>query len=73
MGKLLKAQLGAAVLGPAIPGISRVRTYYLRELLLKLDKRTAHLKQVKELINESFLKVRTEHKTLWMVADVDPM
>jgi primosomal protein N' (replication factor Y) len=65
---------GRRVLGPETPLISRVQTYYLENILLKIEKH-ASVQKVKELLAEAINNIRQlpAYKSLQVVADVDPM
>ncbi len=70
----LKKVLGDRVLGPAVPGISRIRSYYLIDFLLKMGLNSSGLSEAKKLLKS----IQQEMKTLKnlsgtrMVIDVDP-
>jgi primosomal protein N' (replication factor Y) len=70
----LKSVLGERVLGPAIPGISRVRTYYLCDILIKLGLNSVGLNQSKDLIREIHdeLKGMKKISSTRVVLNVDP-
>ncbi len=65
---------GRRVLGPETPLISRVQTYYLENILLKIEKQ-ASAQKAKELLTEAINNLRQlpAYKALFIVADVDPM
>ncbi len=48
----LKTHLGSRVLGPSLPGVSKIRNYYLRDILLKIEKNQSRLASAKKLIQE---------------------
>ena len=48
----LRLKLGERVLGPAVPGVARVRTYYLMDIMIKLGLNSKGLIYTKELIKE---------------------
>jgi primosomal protein N' (replication factor Y) len=70
----LKKVLGDRVLGPAVPGISRIRSYYLIDFLLKMGLNSSGLSEAKKLLKS----IQQEMKTVKnlsgtrMVIDVDP-
>lgn len=73
-GQQIKTHLGEAVLGPAVPYVSRVRTYYLLDFLVKLPKDAQRLAHAKGVIRQA-----TEHTRgadglsgLRVSVDVDP-
>jgi primosomal protein N' (replication factor Y) len=70
----LKAALGERVLGPAVPGISRIRSYYLIDFLLKMGLNSASLSEAKKLIKniQNELKSVKNLSGSRMVIDVDP-
>ena len=70
----LKATLGDRVMGPATPGISRIRTYYLRNILIKLSKSGDQLAYTKNLILhvQKHLKSQKGFSSVRLVIDVDP-
>jgi len=65
---------GQRVLGPETPLISRVQNYYLENIWLKIE-RQASAQKAKTLLAEAINNIRTfpSHKSLLVVADVDPM
>lgn len=70
---LRKAKVGD-LLGPSIPLISKIRNYYLRDILLKTDSHTSDLQTFKKAIKENLDLLRTEKeiKGVWVSVDVDP-
>lgn len=70
----LRQKLGDRVLGPAPPGIARVRNYYMMDIMLKLGLGSKGLKQVKELVLElqKQLKSTKGYTTVRVLIDVDP-
>lgn len=70
----LKASLGERVMGPATPGISRIRTYYLRNILIKLSKSGEQLEYTKDLILkvQDHLRSQKGFSSVRLVIDVDP-
>ncbi|HEX5003463.1 MAG TPA: primosomal protein N' [Bacteroidia bacterium] len=72
--KKLKSSFGKRVFGPVVPPVGRVRNYYIRTVLLKLEKGLSD-KQVKNDIRKltaSFLSI-PEHRSVFIQFDVDPM
>jgi len=71
---LLRKSLGKRVLGPEFPLISRIQSYYIMTILLKIEKDKPMIK-VKELIDMALKKTRDRHKSqsLRIYADVDPL
>lgn len=72
--KELRAVFGNRVLGPEFPVISRIKTWYIKNILIKLEKKISH-KKAKELITKSFYKVKCNEnfKSVQIIADVDPI
>jgi primosomal protein N' (replication factor Y) len=69
----LRAQLGKRVLGPEQPLVSRIRNYYLKQIIIKSDKDTA-VQKVKSLIKDTILNINTDpsFKGVIVQIDVDP-
>jgi primosomal protein N' (replication factor Y) len=70
----LKGYLRNRVVGPAIPGISRIRGFYQFRIMIKLEKSGLNLKKIKDFIIESKNKVlRIEGlRSVRIKIDVDP-
>jgi primosomal protein N' (replication factor Y) (superfamily II helicase) len=70
----LKASLGDRVLGPAVPGISRIRSYYLMDFLIKMGLHSVGLNEAKKLIRniQQELKSVKNLSGTRMVINVDP-
>ncbi|BDS15073.1 replication restart helicase PriA [Aureispira anguillae] len=70
----LRTKLGDRILGPATPGISRIRTYYIRDIIIKLGKNSKQLDYTKQLINDvqNHLKAQKGFSTIRLIVDVDP-
>ena len=70
---LLKAQLGGRVLGPEQPLISRIRNYYIKQIIIKADKGTA-IQKVKSILKQTINDFNGESrfKGVLMQIDVDP-
>ena len=70
---LLKAQLGTRVLGPEQPLVSRIRNYYIRQIIIKSDKSTA-IQKVKSVLKQTIVDFNTEntYKGVIIQIDVDP-
>ena len=71
--ELRKTNLGL-VLGPSIPFISKVKNYYLREVLVKSGKQSKDLGAMKHALREILDKMKTipELKSVDVFVDVDP-
>lgn len=72
--KFLKAELGARVLGPAVPGVARVRSFYLLDVLLKLERDSALIQRAKQLIADATHHMQSEagFSGVRVNVDVDP-
>jgi primosomal protein N' (replication factor Y) len=69
----LKSVFGNQVLGPNFPLVSRINTYYIKEFLIKFDRKhsiNATKKQLSDIL-QNFSK-HSPHKSLRIVTDVDP-
>ncbi len=69
----MKAVFGERVLGPEAPGVERVRTYYLQQIVLKLEKKIS-LNQSKEKLREILndFQANDRFKSVRLGIDVDP-
>lgn len=72
--KALDKQLGDKVKGPIPPGIARIRTYYLRDIMIKLSKSSKQLDYTKRLILDiqNHLRAQKGFSSVRLVIDVDP-
>ena len=72
--KQLRHNFGNRVLGPTNPTISRVRNYYIRHVLIKIEK-TLKIDEVKKyLVNSIFeFKALPDNRRLIIQVDVDPL
>jgi primosomal protein N' (replication factor Y) len=73
LGNWLKPHLGAQLVGPAAPLVSRVRGFYLQEMLIKLPRDTKRIAQVKQLLKELFgqLTIEKQFRSVVITPDVD--
>jgi primosomal protein N' (replication factor Y) len=64
----------ALVLGPAIPFVSKVNNYYIREALIKSNQLTKDLHDMKTAIQQVLDKMKTipDFKTVDIMVNVDP-
>ena len=70
----LRKLFGERVLGPEFPPVQRIQNYYLKIVLLKLEKKANQSKvkqRVQELINDFFATPR--NKSCKIQVDVDPV
>jgi primosomal protein N' (replication factor Y) len=72
--KMLFKRLGTNVIGPESPYIGRARNLFIKVILVKIDKASPYLGQVKQYIFASMLQVvnEKEFKSSIIFADVDP-
>ena len=72
--KKLKAKLGNRVIGPSTPGISRIRGFYIQDIIIKLEKKKQVIIKVKELIRsiKSEISQLEGRKTVRIIANIDP-
>ena len=73
LAQQMRNSFGDRVLGPEAPGVERIRTYYLQQIVLKLEK-TASLGKSKsrltELLND--FNATDSYKSVRVSVDVDP-
>jgi primosomal protein N' (replication factor Y) (superfamily II helicase) len=75
MAALLRDKLGAKrVLGPVIPPVGRIRTYYHQNIMLKLEKTGNLVGQTKQLLRKSTEMIvgKPGWSTVRVAVDVDP-
>jgi primosomal protein N' (replication factor Y) len=74
LGQKLKEKLAHRVIGPSKPPISKINRWYIREILIKIDKKKDHLKGIKNEINKICLGIKTqgEYKKTRVIINVDP-
>lgn len=74
MAHQLHKELGNRVLGPNIPLISRIQSYYIKEILIKVEL-DASVSFVKNLVQETMSSLQTEKpfKSVRFSVDIDPM
>lgn len=70
---ILKSQLGGRVLGPEQPLVSRIRNYYIKQVIIKCDKSTS-VQKVKSILKDTILQFQSEKefRSLNIQVDVDP-
>ncbi len=71
--KYLKGKVGRRLLGPAVPSIPRVRSYYLLEIMIKIERQAQSLQLVKQSIIEAIEVLNTTkgYSQVKVVVDVD--
>ena len=74
LGDMLKKEFGNRVMGPEFPLINRIQDYYLKRILIKLEKNSSigEKKQRLTEITETLLSTH-EFNNLQINIDVDPM
>lgn len=70
----LKTIFGSRILGPEFPVISWIKTWHIKTILIKLEKKVSH-KKAKKLIRQTIenLKLNKKFKSVQVLADVDVM
>jgi len=73
-GTELKKVFGKRVLGPEFPPIARIRNFYLKNILLKIE-REVSVNKSKKLLEETIIafKNHNDYKKVRIIADVDPI
>jgi primosomal protein N' (replication factor Y) len=73
-GDILKARLGQRVIGPAKPGVPRIRNYYLLDILIKMERKATLLQSTKDLLLETVVIMRKEKglSGVRVNIDIDP-
>ncbi len=73
--EMLKKHLGKRVVGPALPNPARVRSYYLMDIMVKLERDAQKISFAKDLLMECIidLKKHVGLSTIEVLIDVDPM
>lgn len=71
----VKAVLGDRLLGPALPGIPRIRNKYLMEVMIKFPNNRQSSAMVKDILRKQISKMMADpvHKKVDILLDVDPM
>lgn len=70
----LKAKLGERVLGPAVPGVARVREYFMMDIMVKMGKGNEIMLLAKQLILDTQAEMKTISgmSSVRVLVDVDP-
>lgn len=70
---ILKQKLGGRVLGPEYPGVARINNYYLKNILIKLEKELSPSIIKKDILKDIITLRKTElFKQVRIALDVDP-
>ena len=69
----MRKSFGSRVLGPESPIISRIRNYYHKDILLKIEQESS-ISKAKQLLNTIIgnLKEQTDFRSSRIIIDVDP-
>lgn len=73
LASLIPPSISAGIIGPAAPFVSRIRGYYLYELIIRLPLQSDRIGQIKSLLKEKFqtLKLEKKFSTVIIIPDVD--
>ncbi|MCC6722693.1 MAG: primosomal protein N' [Bacteroidia bacterium] len=73
LGISLKKILKDNVLGPESPYISKIRNYYLKQIILKYEPALHSSSKIKSLISKAILNIKSikEYKSVIIIPDVD--
>lgn len=71
---LLRDKLGSRVLGPEVPLVGRVRTYYINSVLLKIERKGVSVVKVKDAVSDliHLFSANKENRGVRIQIDVDP-
>ena len=71
---LKKHTLFSTILGPTIPPVSRIKNYYIRDIVIKIEKGKVDLAKLKLNIKECIREIlqNKEFKNTYVSIDVDP-
>jgi primosomal protein N' (replication factor Y) len=60
--------------GPAEPAVGRIRNYYLQEILLKMNRDTSVIKEIKLVVKQQIVSLHTtkNYSNVIVQIDVDP-
>jgi len=74
LAELLRKTFGKRILGPEYPIVSRVKSLFLKDILLKIEKElpvNQSKEKLKAIINNNFNKIE-KYKSIRIILDVDP-
>ncbi len=73
--KVLRGKLGKRVLGPSVPPVGRVRSYYLLDILIKMELNPKLWKLSKDTIRDAtqYMQKEAGFSTVRVNTDVDPV
>ena len=74
LAELMRKSFGIRVLGPEYPAISRIRNYYHKNILLKIE-HEASISEAKNILNTIIEKMQnhSDYKAVRFILDVDPI
>lgn len=74
LAHLLRQQFGSRILGPEVPLVSRIRTYYIQTILIKAEKEGVSAHKLKEALQTTLSNFGADinNKGLYIHIDVDP-
>ncbi len=74
MTNKLRAKFGNRIYGPTIPGISRLRGYYIQNIMIKMEKKREQVAIIKQFVRQlrSTILDSDGYKSLRIILDVDP-
>jgi primosomal protein N' (replication factor Y) len=70
----LRKELGSMVLGPTMPPVTRIKGWYIRNILIKMDRDKADISGIKNFLRDKVDEAmqKTEFKGLRISLNVDP-
>lgn len=73
LAKRLREVFGNRVLGPEYPLVSRIMNYYLKQIMIKIERSSSQIEVKKKLVQmiEEFSKIK-EFGSIKIIMDVDP-
>ena len=71
---LLRKSFGNRVLGPEYPAISRIRNYYHKNILLKIEQEGSHT-EAKNILQNIMMRIKkhADFKAIRIIVDIDPV
>lgn len=74
LAKELRTQLGKRVLGPEVPLITRIRNYYIKTIMIKIEKENVSIAKVKQIVQAAIdhFYTQKENRNSLIKIDVDP-
>jgi primosomal protein N' (replication factor Y) (superfamily II helicase) len=71
---LMTGNVNAVMLGPESPHVSKIRNYYIKEILIKINRNNPELEAVKQAIRKAMTELNTDkiYRSVIVYADVDP-